>query len=131
MKLPLQEIFTIKCPRCGPFNLTVYTEQYVRGALPSQQTRNCWTITSHAIRRFVPGARPPLVDEKWLKSVWSNEGLPGPKEQADTLVDLGSQAIVPSKLLAAIRRNLLGFLAQSTTQHEVKQADSSISSTTC
>jgi hypothetical protein len=107
---PHTRTYFIKCPRCGEYRLTFEAASVLRQEFERHGLR--WAITSHAIRRmFVEGNEPHLVNQAWLQSVWANEVLPRPQEQADIFLQyLGVAEVAPGDWVRCSPQHLGGIL---------------------
>jgi hypothetical protein len=98
------------CPRCGAYHTTF--EAFSALSELSNKHWTCRYVTSHAIRRrHNPDGPPFLVTTPWLASVWANENLPRPQEQADMFVEfLGTANRVSSDWVRCHPQRLAGIL---------------------
>jgi hypothetical protein len=98
------------CLRCGPYRVT-FEALAALDELPAKHW-TCRYVTSHAIRRrHNPDCPPFLVTTTWLASVWANENLPKPQEQADMFVEfIGTANHVPTDWVRCHLQHLKGLL---------------------
>jgi hypothetical protein len=107
---PHTRTFTFNCPRCGSYLLGDQALGLLQDQLGRQRLR--WAITSHAIRRlYSPGTAPHQITTEWLQSVWANEKLPNPQEQANTFIEyLGATDVAPGGLVRCNPQHLTGLI---------------------
>lgn len=100
----------VDCPRCGAYHATFEALSALDDL--SNKHWTCRYVTSHAIRRRHNPDNPPfLVTIPWLASVWANENLPTPQEQADMFVEfLGAANRVSSDWVPCHPQRLAGIL---------------------
>src|SRR4249919_1428648 len=71
------------CPRCGIFLLTDSAEK----ELPNKLTPIRRSLVSHALRRMQrAGESPPKFSSYGLESLWREDRLPTPQQQANNLI---------------------------------------------
>jgi hypothetical protein len=96
----------VKCPRCGPFIITHEAlSSFPEGGIQK------WAIVSHAIRRLSTEDAPYTVKTDWLQAVIDRETLPGPQEQADTMISiLGEKSSASGRWIPCYSQELAGLL---------------------
>src|ERR1700736_4493041 len=102
---------TVNCPRCGSYEPTDDALGVLQEELGRAPLR--WAITSHAIRRmYSPGSSVPhKVTRAWLQSVWTNQKLPNPQEQADTFIEyLGTADVAHGNSVRCNPQHINGLL---------------------
>jgi hypothetical protein len=74
------------CQRCGTYDISGSARSVADakfGAMP-----NLRPVTSHIVRKMQRAGTPPMLSSDILARIWTNERLPTPIEQVNTLLEL-------------------------------------------
>ncbi len=106
-------VVPLNCPRCGPFIIMDDALSMLKPSIDKKSLR--WAITSYAIRRLHAGT----VTQAWLQSVWAQQTLPRPQEQADIFVQfLGAGDVVAGDWIPCKPQQLSAVLGTADTDQD-------------